>query len=366
VTSTRRLAAVAALALSSLVVACGSSGNGEDGKSADQIVSDAKAALGSATAFHLVGNVVSDSGKVAFDMKVDDKNTTSGSITQDGVTFDFVNVGGKLYFRSKALWQKAAPSLADTLGDQWVTVTGNSQLESNASSVTALGDASQLADQLGSSGGPYTKGSTKTVDGQQAIAVTSKDGEMDVALTGKPYPLHFDGGSHGTIDISEYGSHFSITAPSKPLDLSSLQASSSDSSASSSSSDTGTKEVVDATKVRDGVLQVAEGTITSGSGSVDDAWGVQRAVGNQLPASVEVAVQTGDTSGLPPATPTKIVLYATQTSSGDLFMVVVADASGNCEIGALTGNPPNGNPQSKTLPAGTDCTAANALDAFNS
>jgi len=368
VTSHRRTAAVAAVALSSLLAACGSSGgNGEDGRSADQIVQDAKAALASATSYHLAGFVDasgSSSDKVTLDVKVQNKDTMAGHLDEGGASFDFVSIGGKVYFRGPQLWQKTSPTVADMIGDKWVTATGNSQLEGELSSVNGLADASSLADSLGSTGGPYTKGGTSTVNGQQVVVVKSKDGELDVALNGKPYPLHLDAGSHGRMDISGYGSSFGITAPSGALDFSSLQ-SSSTSTDSSSASDT-TKAVVDAVKVRDGVLKVAEGTITSSSGSVSDAWGVGQAITAQLPASIDVSVQSGDASSLPPATPTHIVLYAAQTSSGDLFLVVTLDTNGTCAIGALTGNPPTGNPTSQTLPAGTDCTVANALNALQS
>ncbi len=366
-TSHRRTAAVATLALSSLLAACGSSGNGEDGRSADQIVQDAKAALASATSYHLAGFIDSSgssSDKVTLDVKVQNKDTMAGHLDEGGMSFDFVSIGGKVYFRGQQLWQKLNPAVADTIGDKWVTATGNSQLEGELSSVNGLADASSLADSLGSTGGPYTKAGTSSVNGQQVVVVKSKDGELDVALSGKPYPVHLDAGAHGRMDISGYGSSFGISAPGGAIDLSTLQGSST-STGSSSSSDT-TKAVVDAVKVRDGVLKVAEGTITSSSGSVSDAWGVGQAITSQLPSSIDVSVQSGDASSLPPATPTHIVLYAAQTSSGDLFLVVTLDTNGTCAIGALTGNPPSGNPTSQTLPAGTDCTVANALNALQS
>jgi len=362
----RRAAALAAVATCSLLAACGpSGGNGEDGKSADQIVSDAKAALKSATSFHLAGNINDGGNNIVLDMKVQDKDTTSGHMTTGGLSFDFVTAGGTFYFRGKQLWAKVNPGVADQIGDKWVSVSSSDQLASQVDQVTQLADASQLADSLGSAGGPYTKGGTSTVNGQSVVVVKSKDGSLDVALSGKPYPVHLDGGSHGKLDITEYGGSFGIKAPSGALDYSSLQGSSS-SSSDSASSTSSTQAVVDAVKVRDGVLQVAEGTITESSGSVNDAWGVGQAVTSNLPASIDVSVQTGDTSSLPAATPTRIVLYAAQTSNGDVFIVVVQDTSGNCAAGELSGNPPNGNPQTKSLPAGTDCTVGNAADAFNS
>ena len=364
----RRAAALATVAVTSLLAACGpSGGNGEDGKSADQIVKDAQAALKSATSFHLAGNI-EDSGKnTTFDMKVQDKNTTSGHMTSQGLSFDFVIAGGKFYFRGKQLWSKFSPAAADQIGDKWVAVgsDASSDLTDQLGSVTQLADASSLADSLGSSGGPYTKGGTSTAGGQQVVVVKSKEGEMDVALNGKPYPVHLDAGAHGKLDITEYGASFGIKAPSGALDYAEISGSSS-SSSDSSSSTSSTQAVVDATKVRDGVLEIAQATITDGSGSVSDAWGVGQAVTSKLPADIDVTLQSGSTGSLPPATPTHVILYAAETSSGDLFMVVVLDTSGNCEIGALTGNPPNGNPDKKTLPAGTDCTAANGLDALNS
>lgn len=364
--STRRTAAAAAVALSSLVVACGSSGgNGEDGKSADQIVKDAQSALASATSYHITGSVAADSGSVSFDVEVAGKDVASGHMTTNGVTFDFISTGGKLYLHGKQFFAKLDPKVADTIGDKWVTASGNADMEDAVSQISEFTDPSQLADSLGSSGGPYTKGSTTTVDGQPAIAVKGKEGELDVALNGKPYPVHLDAGSHGKADINQYDAHFDVKAPSGALDASALDNSSSSDSASSSDSTT-TQAVVDATKVRDGVLQVAEGTITESSGSVDDAWGVASVVTSKLPSSIDVAVQTGDTSNLPAASPTRVVLYGAETSSGDLFVVVVQDTSGNCEIGALAGNPPNGDPTSKSLPAGTDCNAANAIKALQS
>jgi hypothetical protein len=358
VTSTRRTAAVAAIALSTLVAACGSSGgNGEDGKTADQIVNDAKAALKSATSYHIAGSITNDGETDKFDMKVDSKDTTSGHMDQGGgVAFDFVTTGGTIYLRGKELFAKANPDVADQIGDKWVTATGNSKFADAASTVTAFADSSGLADSLGNTGGPYTKGGTKTVNGQSVVAVKSKDGEMDVALNGKPYPVHLDAGAHGKVDITEYGSHFGIKAPSGAIDVSTL-----DTSSSSSESST-TKAVVDAVKVRDGVLKVAEGTITTSSGTVKDGWGVPDAVASQLPSDIDVVLQTGTLPGQPAATPHKVVLAALHESSSDIFLVVTLDTSGVCAFGALTGTPPSHGPYTGTLSSGTACTAANAID----
>jgi hypothetical protein len=366
VTSTRRAAALAAVALSSLVAACGSSGNGEESKTADQIVADAKAALKAATSYHLVGTVSPGNKPTKIDIKVAGAKSSSGHVDQDGVVFDYIDANGKLYIRGKALFASYSQAAADLIGDQWVTATGNASLESAATSVTGLSDSAQLADSLGSSGGPFSKGGTKTVNGQPAIAITNKDGEMDVATSGAPYPVRLDAGAKGQMSITEYGAHFDISAPSKALDASSLGSLSSGQSSPSPSASGATKAVVDAVQMRDAVLSIGQSTISSSSGTADDAWGVGQKLAGVLPSSIDIVVQTGSLSGQSPATPTKLVLVGQQTSSGTFFLVVVKDSTGNCEVGALTGNPPNANPVTRSLSSAQDCTAAAAVAALQS
>jgi len=364
----RRAAVTGLAACALLIAACGASGNGEDGKQAQQILNDAKAALKSASSYHIAGTVNNDGSTITLDVKVDGSGRAAGHMAQDGAGFDFVELSDKLYIRGRAFFaKKGNQQVADALGDRWLAAPPDDSTVGDAvSSIDAFTKASDLADSLGSSGGPFSKGSTGTVDGQPVVWIKGKDGSLAVATSGKPYPVQLDGGSHGKLDLTQYGTHFGISAPANSVDVADLQASA-DSSSSDSTSDSSTdstKAVVDATKVRDGVLEVAQGTITASSGTANDAWGVAGAVSKALPASIDVSVQTGDLSAQPAATPTSIVLVAQENSSGDLFMVVVLDASGNCEVGALTGTPPNQNPQKATVPSGQDCTAQNAMTAL--
>lgn len=365
----RRAAVTGLAACALLVAACGASGNGEDGKQAQQILSDAQAALKSASSYHIAGTVHEDSSTITLDVKVGGSGRAAGHMSQDGASFDFVELSDKLYIKGKAYFAKQGnQQLADALGDKWLAAPPDDSSVSDAvSSLDSFTKVSDLADSLGSEGGPYSKGSTGTVNGQSVVWVKGKDGSLAVATAGKPYPVELDGGSHGKVDITDYGTHFDISAPGVSVDLADLKASVDSSSSSDSTSDSSTessKAVVDATKVRDGVLEVAQGTITDSSGTAADAWGVAAALTKALPADIDVSVQTGDLGGQPAATPTSVVLVTQESDSGDLFMVVVLDASGNCEVGALTGTPPNQNPQKATLPSGQDCTAENAVTAL--
>ena len=357
-TSIRRGAACAAIALSSLVVACGPSGpggNGEDGKSADQIVKDAQAALKSVSAYHLKGNISNDQGNVALDVRVQDKNTLSGHLQQSGVAFDFVEVDNKIFFRGKELWEKFNADVAGQIGDRWVTATGNTDMEAQLTSVEELSDSSSLADSLGAEGGPFSKNGTTSYNGQQVVVVKGKDGTLDVALSGKPYPVHLDAGSHGKMDITDFGGKFGIKAPGDALDLSDL-------TGDSSSGDT-TKAVVDATKVRDGILQLAQELIPKDPGGINDGWGVADALSKQLPSVIDV-ILTDSVTSQTAATPQKVVLGALHEDSADIFVVATLDTNGTCAVGALTGRPPSHGPYKATLAAGKDCTVGSAVDAL--
>lgn len=363
----RRAAAAGTLAASAFLLAACGSGNGEDGKQAQQIVNDAKAAVRAATSFHVAGSVKTDSSTTSVDVKVDGSKS-AGHVSQDGTAFDFVEIGSTLYLRGKDFLASAkSQDVADTVGDKWLkTSTDDSDFSNATSGIDSLTKPSAIADSLGSKGGPYSKTGTGSVDGQSVVFVKGPDGTMAVATSGKPYPVRLDGGSHGSIDMTQYGASFGISAPGGAVDVSSV-ASSSDTSTStdSSSTDSSSDKVIgDATKERDGILEVAQGTITDSSGSGSDAWGVAGALTKLLPSSIDVSVQQGDASAIPGASPTRVVLYVQEGGSGDLFLVVVNDDSGNCEAGALTGTPPNQNPQKTSVPSGQDCTVQNALAAL--
>jgi len=357
----RRAAAVTVAASALLLAACGS-GNGEDGKQAQQIVNDAKAAIGSAGSFHVAGSVKTDNSTVTVDVKVDGSRS-AGHVDQDGTKFDFVEIGNTLYLRGKDFLASAkSQEVADAVGDKWLkTSTDDSDFSDATSGIDSLTKPSQIADSLGSKGGPYSKTGTGSVNGQSVVFVKGPEGTMAVATSGKPYPVRLDAGSKGRIDITEFGAGFSISAPGGAVDASSVASSSDSSSSTDSSSD---KVIGDATKERDGVLEVAQGTITDSSGTASDAWGVAPALTKLLPSSIDVSVQQGDASQTPPATPTSLVLYVQEGGNGDVFVVVVKDDSGNCEAGALTGTPPNQDPQKATVPSGQDCTVQNALAAL--
>lgn len=152
---------------------------------------------------------------------------------------------------------------------------------------------------------------------------------------------------------------------------SSTTAGTSSTTAGTSSASTGlqiggatTTGVTDAATVRDDVLRAAAVSITATSGSAADAWGFGPLLVGALPTSIQVSVQTGDVTAQPPATPQRVVLVAQEREGGDIVVVVAQDLAGHCEVGGLSGAPPNQNPQVRSIPAGSGCGGAAALSAL--
>jgi hypothetical protein len=206
-----------------LLAACGSNDNGESAKKGPQVAGDAANALEKAGAAHLTGSGTQGGKPMKLDVHVVGADA-SGTLTMNGAKVDLVNVGGKLYVRASGdFWtQNGVPASAISLLDgKWVIVPGQAAGELDQFSLKGLAD--ELRNP--SNGTIKEDVTTGTVDGQKVVVVTESDGStLDVAATGKPYPLRVvDKGSQAsTINVSDFGKKTAITAPSGALDLSQL------------------------------------------------------------------------------------------------------------------------------------------------
>ena len=217
----RHLAAVAATAV--LLTACGGSGNGEAAKKGPQVAADAAQALEQAGAARLTGSGTMDGRRMRVDLHLQADGAT-GTMTIDGRSVLLTNVGGKVYMKAPAaFWQGSGvpASLAQGLGSKWVI------LPSGASSGLDQFTLHGMAQQLRKPSGAKIEDAvhTATLHGQEVVVVTQSDGStLDVAATGKPYPLQTvdKGKDSGTITISDFGRKTEITAPSGAVDLSQL------------------------------------------------------------------------------------------------------------------------------------------------
>lgn len=95
------------------------------------------------------------------------------------------------------------------------------------SSFTRLTDMTQLFDALLSdtSHGELTKGTTKTIDGIEAIGLdSSKGGTLFIATTGSAYPLELSkpGADGGTVSFTDWNASVDVSEPSDALDYTQL------------------------------------------------------------------------------------------------------------------------------------------------
>lgn len=216
--------AAAALAAALLVAGCGSSGpkdNGESKKTGPAVAGDAADALQQAGAVHLKGTENEDGKPGAADLQFEDQNV-SGTLTIDGQTVSVVGIGKTSYIKAPAsFWsaQKVPAQAAANLDNRWVKVpdSGSGSLTSELSLSVIVGEVRKPDNATINA--PVKTG---TVNGQKVLTLTESDGStLDVAATGKPYPLHVvDRSSQGgDLTLSNFGVRTNITAPAGALDL---------------------------------------------------------------------------------------------------------------------------------------------------
>jgi hypothetical protein len=209
-----------ALALMIAISACGgggsSSDNGVASKSPQQIVTAATQAIDSVKSVHVSGSTTSGSTPVSLDLSLVSGQGGKGQMSIGGASFQIVATGQTVYIKAGAsFWQRFANAqAARVLADKWLKAPASGQFAAFAS----LTNLTQLFNQLLSTHGTLQKGSTTTINGKKAIAVTDKTrgGTLYVATTGKPYPLKITKGgtSGGTVTFDQINQPITLSAPS--------------------------------------------------------------------------------------------------------------------------------------------------------
>jgi hypothetical protein len=219
---------VLVLALVALAGCGGSSSNNSiASKSAEQIVSESKAAADSATSVHVSGALQSAGTPVTLDLNLVAGKGAQGELSQKGASFKLILVGNTAYISgSPAFYRSLGGTAAAQLFDgKWLKASATS---GEFASFSQLADMRKLIDSTLAGHGAIAKGATTVVNGQKAIAIndTSKNGTLYVAITGKPYPIELSkGGSEsGKITFDHWNQPVTISAPANAVDLSELKA----------------------------------------------------------------------------------------------------------------------------------------------
>jgi hypothetical protein len=208
-----------------LVAGCGggSSSNGEAGKSAQQVVADARQAADSAKIVHVVGGGVDNSRPLKLDLWIGD-GKGKGHLEESGLAFDIVRIGDTVYLKAKSsFWKRFGGSAAAALlHDKWVKAPAST---GDLASITPLTDKKQFFKSiLEQHGNIENKGET-TYKGQKVVEIrdTTQGGSLYVAAEGTPYPVAVEGGKQqGDVSFRDWNADEPVTAPKGAIDLSAL------------------------------------------------------------------------------------------------------------------------------------------------
>jgi hypothetical protein len=224
-------AAFAVLALVAAIVAgCGSSGgsseNGVAAKSPTEILTAAKAAAESASAVHVSGSMVSGGAPITLDLNLVAGKGGKGRISENGLSFELIAVGGTAYISGSAEFYKhfAGSAAAQLLQGKWLKASATT---GSLATLASLTDLKKLIDAALAQHGTLVKGAKTTISGQPTIAVTdtSQNGNLYVATTGQPYPIQISksGAGGGSITFGNWNQPVTIAAPTNAVDINELQ-----------------------------------------------------------------------------------------------------------------------------------------------
>ena len=202
--------------------------NGIADKPPAQIVAAATKALASARSVRMKGTVRESGTRYTFDLVLE-RASAKGSMTAPvlgikNAQFDFVVAGGKLFIRSKTLWQKAGgTAAAQLLNNRWVVLPKASFRDFPFRSVKVYARSINS----GSPGKPRRAGAVTMINGRPAIPVRSGDSIVYVATTGPPFPLRAMPATHaagqGVADFIAYNAPVKIGPPPNAVDLNQLR-----------------------------------------------------------------------------------------------------------------------------------------------
>ncbi len=217
--------AAAGLALALLLGACGPGANGIQKETGPAIIKAAGKALSRAHQFQISENLTSQGHTESLIFNVAGPNQGEGTFSTSGLSFQAEELDGVDYFRSKNLWsQVGGTSLQQALGDQWVFAAASSPTAAQLSAAFAgLTSAKSLAAQLTAGAKGAVRGKVSSLDGSSVVAVAEASaGTVYVATHGTPYPLRWDHGSEGSAEFRDFGRHFKLKKPKKPVSLAAI------------------------------------------------------------------------------------------------------------------------------------------------
>jgi hypothetical protein len=187
--------------------------NGVSALTAEQILTRAKTALGAADSVHIAGSGTDEGSAIELDMRYG-KDGAVGTMTLDGDVLNLLRVGDDVYLKgSRSFWTTYAnAAVAKLMGVKYVKTSVGDDRFTDIASFT---DLSESADGFLEPDGTITKSGKRTIAGQPAIGLVSRDetdGILYVATTGRPYPLSIEAKGNN-LTFTGYGEPVTVRAP---------------------------------------------------------------------------------------------------------------------------------------------------------
>jgi hypothetical protein len=220
----RRLLIVLATTMA-LVAGCGGgsgSTNGEENKSASQILADARTAATAAGSVHVTGTIVDSGTQLKLNLRAGGR-TGSGTITFRGSPIRVIRIGNTLFMNAPASFYTttgANKATAALLDGKWLKASATQKDFAELAQLTRLKDVLAITTKPD---GKISKGATSTMAGTTVIELKDdKGGSLYISTKGKPYPVVLrgkDATSSGNVRFTEWGEAVEAKAPKGAIDL---------------------------------------------------------------------------------------------------------------------------------------------------
>jgi hypothetical protein len=207
------------------LVGCGGSGpHGIAAETPNEIIAAATHAIDRVRTVRVSGSVGdgSSSNTIKLDLNLVNGRGAIGSMSEHGLSFRLVSVGGDAYINgSTGFWKQFGGAAAvSRLQGKWLRAPANS---GDFASFSSLTNVHKLLAGLLAGHGALTMGTTGIVDGRQVVSVrdASRQGTLYVAATGPPYPIRISNASSqgGEIDFTRFNRPVKLKAPPSSIDI---------------------------------------------------------------------------------------------------------------------------------------------------
>jgi len=217
------LALAVALQLWVLAGCGGATDNGMASKAPAEILAASRAAALNATSVHVAGESSQGHLSLDFDLELA-RDGGRGRISLFGLKLEMIRLGDTIYMRgNRAFHASLGAAAAHLSAASWIRMPA-----ATARGIAQLGVLADLhgeVDRLLGGSGPIAKGTTTTINGQNAVELKDAgklySGALFIATVGQPYPLKrvTHGKETSEITFANWNHPVTLTAPASSVAL---------------------------------------------------------------------------------------------------------------------------------------------------